>query len=92
MNITSVNVAQPGALRNFSRKSERGGREMERHIGAEPVHDPFRVRGDLQRAVVVPGIKSVVNAAARLGRTGGKILARRPLADQRAQPFEMALG
>src|SRR5208337_1665741 len=49
MNIARVNVAQPGALRNFTCKSERGGRcsrhiahlpvrmkcrEMERHIGA----------------------------------------------------------
>ena len=28
---------------------------MERHIGAEPVRDPFRERGDLRRAIIVAG-------------------------------------
>lgn len=31
------------------------GREMERHVGAEPAHDPFRERGDLRRTVVAAG-------------------------------------
>ena len=28
---------------------------MERHVGAEPIHDPFRERGNLGRAVIVAG-------------------------------------
>ena len=70
MNVAGVDVTQPRPLRNFPCERQCGRRrsrhiahspigvkrrEMERHVGAEPIHDPFRERADLGRAVIVAG-------------------------------------
>lgn len=70
VSIARINVAQAGALRDLSRTRERGGRrrrrvthlpvrmkrrEMQRHIGAEPAHDPFGERSDLRWIVIAAG-------------------------------------
>ena len=70
MNVAGVDVTQPRRLRNFPCERQCGRRrsrhiahspigvkrrEMERHVGAEPIHDPFRERGNLGRAVIVAG-------------------------------------